>query len=208
MACEEHSRYMSDWAVPNPGAGGASDSRQSTGQSTHTSDEIRDAINSLSAAEIEKLTRYARWHSNDCAGSWDHEDLLQESVRATIEGRRNWPRTVSFAIHLLGCIRSTASAWRKRWRQHAEITDAIENSSMPPDQGRLVAAHIIDKTAGLLIADCAAIAILEALMDGELPRETIRRLRVTQKAYDATRKRIRRQLVKSIESLQGGHHVQ
>ncbi len=79
---------------------------------------------------------------------------------------------------------------------------------MSPDQGRLVAAHIIEKTAGLLSADSVAIAILEALMDGEIPRETIRRLEITRKAYDATRKRIRRQLVKSIESLQGAHHVQ
>lgn len=195
---------MSDLAVPDPSTGGVRDSRQTT----HTSDEIRDAINSLSSVEIEKLTRYARRHSNDCAGSWDHKDLLQESVRATIEGHRNWPRTINFATHLLGCIRSTASAWRKRWRQHSEITNAIEDPSMSPDQGRLVAAHIIEKTAGLLSADSVAIAILEALMDGEIPRETIRRLEITRKAYDATRKRIRRQLVKSIESLQGAHHVQ
>src|SRR5262249_26180517 len=86
----------------------------------HTADEVVRALQRLSAAELLKLQNYAHWRIRGL-GQYgrgkDEEDLLQEAILATVEGRRVWNKNVEFTTHLAGSMRSISSNWRLAERE-------------------------------------------------------------------------------------------
>jgi DNA-directed RNA polymerase specialized sigma24 family protein len=165
-------------------------------------EEITTAINGLSISDREALNRFAIWTARGCPGHWDYKDLVQESIRATIEGRRTWSVSVDFPTHLRGCVRSLAHSWRKSQSLIDNIPSGPHVSSF---EQRVIAAETIEKILSLFCGDLVGLVIIEALMDGESPHETIARLGISSNVYAAARRRIRRRIANSVYA-QGGSY--
>jgi len=176
--------------------------------SLRSREEICAAINDLSTADLHSLKKFAIWTASGCPGAWDHNDLLQESIRATLDDdRRHWSASVDFVTHLRGCIRSLAHSWRKRSCLDNATAAASGTSQVSSDEPRLIASQMIDRILGLFRGDPVASAIVEALMDREPKNETTARLGITQNVYEAARKRIGRRIASSAYA-RGGSNVQ
>jgi DNA-directed RNA polymerase specialized sigma24 family protein len=81
-------------------------------------DEISEVIESLTAEQLLKLEKFARWRirglgrAND---GRDHEDLMQEAITSTLAGHRRWNKSVSFEQHLIGAMRSISTHWGEQF---------------------------------------------------------------------------------------------
>ena len=80
-----------------------------------TDAEVREAIGSLTDADLARLGSFAWWRVQaigKAARGNKREDLLQEAIVRTLDGRRTWNRSaVDFIGHLIGVMRSIASEW-------------------------------------------------------------------------------------------------
>lgn len=110
-----------------------------------TCDEVLRAIDALSDAENERIEQFAinRIHRvGRAAAGRDHEDLLQDAVTSLINGTRHWypDAGVSFALCLIGAVRSLSSAWaghRKRNADSPRYAGLDSELSFKTDEGRL-----------------------------------------------------------------------
>jgi len=100
-----------------------------------TIDEVREAIEGLSSAELNKLEKYSRYRIRGLgrrAAGRDHEDLLKEAITATLSGNRRWRKeSVPFQNHLLGTIRSISSHWGEK----TSTSEAYLESELVRDNG-------------------------------------------------------------------------
>ena len=87
-----------------------------------TREEVDQAINRLTHAELLRLRDFAVWRvaslgRASCGRTW--EDLLGEAKLSTISGCSNngngrcWNKNVGFVIHLIGAMRSISSHWKR-----------------------------------------------------------------------------------------------
>jgi DNA-directed RNA polymerase specialized sigma24 family protein len=104
--------------------------RQTRSAPHRSREETRAAINALSGPDLQKLKRFAEWIARGRSGLWDHDDLLQEAIQATlVEDRRHWSTSVDIIAHLRGCIRSLANSWQKQKRP--SFDDAVASNGEP-----------------------------------------------------------------------------
>lgn len=101
-----------------------------------TPEEIAGAIESLTAVELVKMERFARYRIRGLgrkAQGRDHEDLIKEALTATLAGTRRWKKEkVSFMAHLVGVMRSLSSHWAEGFSQDEAY---LEAELIPDAQG-------------------------------------------------------------------------
>jgi DNA-directed RNA polymerase specialized sigma24 family protein len=77
-----------------------------------------EAISSLSGADYTTLRSFAAWRMRKLGVAIVRgktaEDLLQEALVATLEGRRAWREGITMVKHLSAVMYSVAGHWRKR----------------------------------------------------------------------------------------------
>ena len=92
----------------------------------------------LEQVAINRITRIGR----KAANGRSHEDLIQEAMKRTLARTRIWyPARVPFVEHLLGAIRSIASAWaghRKRNPESPEYAAVESQITKEDDEGNLI----------------------------------------------------------------------
>ena len=94
-------------------------SRRVPEEKAASEEEVVAAIEALTPEDLRRLNWYARKMVEALRRKSlgrDAKDLLQEAVTATLARERLWNKeAVDFVGHLLGVVRSTAWAWRRRF---------------------------------------------------------------------------------------------
>jgi CheY-like chemotaxis protein len=182
--------------------------------------EVDLAIKVLSSADLGRLQQIARLllrNIGRAARGRDWEDLLGEALCRTLIGAedvqngRHWNRSVPFAQHLAGAMKSIASLWKRQFREQetysaSELTiydaegqehspfDTVRSRSASPDQ-HLMEKDEEDRILAMFSDDAEATLVLNGWMDGLNKNEIMARGGLEAKKYAATRKRIRWKLL-------------
>src|SRR5262245_1076348 len=87
--------------------------------------EVQAAIDSLTEADLLRLEGYAIWRIRAIgrkALGRNYEDLLSESIFATLEGKRKWNKNnVDFVRYLIGAMQSISDNWGRRFNSNEPI---------------------------------------------------------------------------------------
>ena len=111
-----------------------------------SSHEVRAAILQLTSRQLAALKFYAGVRIKILgrqARGRDHDDLLQEVIRSTISGERQWKMTVPFYVHLKASIRSISNAWSQKL-----AVDELPEDGFNPDDGKPYLKATDASTAG------------------------------------------------------------
>jgi CheY-like chemotaxis protein len=189
------------------------DSRQEPERSPATKDEIVRAIEMLSFSQWQDLKKCAyrlvqRLPAN--FGKTD-EDLFQEALLRTLDGRRKWNMAaVDLFGHLLFAMKGICyGSGQKFYRgEHAFEADNVTHNAEGDEISRLENAPSCDPSADQCISakdeverlfgkfreDREATAILQAQREGgATAREIMQEQKLTRRQYEAARRRIRSQ---------------
>ena len=170
-------------------------------------DEIENAIKSLTAAEQTAIMKIAMQYAN--LTPYGADDLVQEALARTLEGRRAWPRGLPATRFFKWVIRSIVS---KEWKRKdvlldeevEDIPDGEEQralgpnpSSAAPPQGWPEERAILDKNYIIEIIkalddDPIAQKILRGMLDGAEGDELQKISGLSQTEYESKRRKIRR----------------
>jgi DNA-directed RNA polymerase specialized sigma24 family protein len=187
-----------------------------------TPEEVTQAIESLTPAELNKLHDYARtriFSLGRHAGSADAGDLLQEAVRRVLEEKRHWkPAKVDFVGFLIGVMKSIASSWKTRAERNpptirdsdfAETDDGAESNPFElaadtrPDALRQLMdgdlptqEWLVHEIEQLFSEDPICSLICGAWGDGDNGPEIMKTLELTRTQYDTAVRRIDRKIHK------------
>ena len=141
---------------------------------------------------LKKLKNYARFLVNSVPGARQYaeaDDLLNEAILRTLDGRRRWkPEKADFDTHLKGCMRSLANCHSREAARYA-MRDTAAEPSTPEHRTDLL---LFDKTRARLKGDTTASKVLELLLASCLPAEIRRMLNVKPGVYNAARARVSR----------------
>ena len=164
--------------------------------------QAQEAIANLRPTDHAKLMLIARGfvRSRLQGMSVDPEDLLQEAVVKTLDGRRRWNLTVTIIKHLDRVMESDSGHIAQKRLAHG-ITALPDNHAEPAAQrpspeDQLRVLDELDSVFALFADDPSALALLRLRGNG-LPASDIQRdLGMGKTEYETVNKRIRRRLVK------------
>ncbi|MFZ5894764.1 MAG: hypothetical protein ACOY0T_27115 [Myxococcota bacterium] len=111
-----------------------------------TDADVEAAIRALSDADSLRLRRVAEFRVRALAGlglGIDGDDLLQEALARTLDGKRQWRKSISFVRHLMETMRSIASHARDSMKACNAILDASEDAASTAD-GLPLKSHMGD----------------------------------------------------------------
>lgn len=175
-------------------------------------DEINEAINSLTSAQLQRLKSYARWRVKGLGRKKtgrDWEDLLHETIAAFYSDTRRWNKEkVDFVRAMTEAMRSVSDNWRRTFdedepRLESEIittSDSGEESNpmssiAAPDlntQRKLEAKRDVEIIENMLSKRETASLILMEWRDNMTGTEIQADLGISQKEYETEVKWIRR----------------
>jgi cellulose synthase operon protein C len=170
------------------------------------------AITSLSASDLLRLQSYARvrmmlllWLNK--AKGRDAQDLLQEAILATLDGRRTWRAGVSLQQHLAGAMRSISNGWGQevtelRPQQEPSPDFAGPNASEAPpflaitlDPERVLRAkQRLEEIHSIFPEDPIALQVVDLRGQGYTSREIQIELGMSPRQFNAASRRVRRTL--------------
>lgn len=166
--------------------------------------EVRAAIERLSNADYAKLMLIARSFAKArIRGSVvEAQDLLQDALVKTLDGRRTWNREVSILKHLDRVMESDAGHVAERQAAQAastmvESTDQRASSASDPSD-RLVVRQELDDCLSLFDGDVDALKVLHLKGEGLSASEIRQELGISRTDYDTVTKRIRRRIAKHL----------
>lgn len=174
-----------------------------------TTAEILEAFEKLSNDELLGL-RYCAKRLIDNTAYTEPLDLLHEALARSLDGRRNWPPAIDFAVYLAMTMRSVANAERKssRTKLSTPLEDAMElySESMPHSRSAEdvaisreefnIATQVAEQARASLRDDPDAQRVLSGLLSGMSPREMCESFRIDTKTFDAARHRVMRRIQK------------
>jgi DNA-directed RNA polymerase specialized sigma24 family protein len=168
-------------------------------QATPSNEQVTQAITSLSDTDFLRLQNYAKWR---VMGLGPHprgtaDDLLQEAILATLEGRRVWRKEISFTDHLFGAMRSIASHWRRNTPE--EALESIDLEAPQTVERNLIASERLKQLWELFASDTAALQVFELMGYGYGAGEIQTHLQISFEQLHAVRRRIRRRLTSEME---------
>lgn len=176
-----------------------------------TDAEVQAAVQGLSVADLLKLERHARWlvwpirPSKLKARVWN--DLLDDAIIATLDGRRVWRRTIPFVQHLRGAMRSIASNWKSDVDSDpavpasqmitegadGDFTDPLESASEATGQDdALNSKELVLRLREYFEDDALVVVVMDALAEGYGASELPGFLDVSPNKCAAALKRLRR----------------
>ena len=166
-----------------------------------STDAVTAAFNALSADERQRLKRFAYYRMMGVTGLVHHaggDDLLQEAITRTLEGKRLWNPKNTFFQHLVGCMSSIANELAKEGGRFTELLDRHPSTEedihtrLEAKARRLQIRAHMKRLRSRLQGDTLALEVLETLLDEKLPREVLLALKMQPDVYAAARKRIDR----------------
>ena len=169
-------------------------------------EEVHDAIQHLQKSDFAKLMLIARSFTKKrrLNGAYaEPEDLLQEAIAKTLDGRRRWSREVSIIRHLDRVMESDSGHFAerreleaKRGRDHMYDPDLHpESASLEPSpEDRVRDRDALDNVLASFAGDEESLQLIRLKGDDLLASEIRRELGMSKTEYDTVTKRIRRRL--------------
>lgn len=164
----------------------------------------------LSHADLVRLKAIARLHGRNLPPYLSGPDLLQEAFTRVLEGSRRQPPDVPMVAFLAQVMRSIREQhWRqhrRQARQHPKLFAALQTVDFregelpdpaPTPERRAIATQHMEAIHSLFEQDLPAQQIISALYEGLIPEETCATHALSRTAYDSTRRRIRRALLRA-----------
>ena len=170
---------------------------------TYSPDEIRAAISSFTDLNWVRVNKAAKYFASRCGREW--QELLNEALARSLEGRRNCPRSVAVPTFLGNVIRSIASEVDEL-DGHAPLNeelDALQRSpagltdlSKPSDPAAstMDAQKMYDDIVTTFDGDDTCKMLFEGTVDGIEGQELREFLELSQKDFDSKRRFVRRRL--------------
>lgn len=175
------------------------------GERVATPQEAQDAIEGLQDADYTKLMLIAMSFTKArLRGSVvEPEDLVQDAIAKTLDGRRKWNRNVSIIKHLDRVMESDSGhEAEKRVARDLRLLpedDAAEPAAKQPrPEARLTALDELEGLLALFADDQPVLDLLRLKGDGLSASEIQRELGMGKTQYDTVTKRIRRRLAKHL----------
>ena len=179
-----------------------------TSESTRyaTREEAHDAIEDLQKSDFAKLMLIARSFARKRrlnAADAEPEDLLQEAIAKTLDGRRRWSREVSIVRHLdrvmesdSGHLAERRTLEAKRGREHMYDPDLLpEPASLEPSPEASVRNRdALDNVLTSFAGDEQALQLIRLKGDDLSASEIRHQLGMSKTEYDTVTKRIRRRV--------------
>lgn len=188
------------------------DSRQEPERSLATKEEIVRAIEMLACSEQwHELKKFAYRRAQRFPASLGKtgEDLFQEALVSTLEGRKNWNMAaVDIFGHLLFAMKNIAHGWEEKFYRWESTVEAVTQNAEGDELSRLdnkpsgdpsvyesvSARDEVERLFGKFREDRVATAILQAQLKGvSTAREIMQEQSLTKRQYEAARRRIRSQ---------------
>jgi CheY-like chemotaxis protein len=180
-----------------------------------TREEVDRAITALTTAQLSRLQRYGDALVRFSQGA-DHrtgEDLLQEALRLTLEGKedggngRRWNKRVTLETYLAGAIKSISrrrkgdsppleydTVRRDVDGQEFSLLDNVAACDIPADQ-RLITEERFNRILGMFKDDPEAVLVLQSWSEGMKRNQIMQEHGLSEKQYRAAVKRIRMKLL-------------
>ncbi len=157
--------------------------------------DVGAALAALSGEDLLRLRSVARLRARSLPRDVSWSDLLQEAVVRALAGTRPWPPGVTPLAFLAGVMRSLC---HEHWRRHRlRQTVTLPGPSGSDDPERAYAAtQALAAIHRLFASDEAASAVITGLIDGMTADEIRHHYDLTAVAYDTTRRRIRRAMLR------------
>lgn len=175
-----------------------------------TTAEILQAFQDLTPQDLKALHKFAQRH---LSGIYTEPlDLVHEALHRSLDGRRNWPPGLPFAIYMLQTMKSIVNHDRERMENRPGRMVSIElgsgaaasASSWTSVEEQVIAFNeielarkVADMTREALAGDAVAVKVLDGMLAGMSPRETCEHYGFAPKDYDAARHRVMRRLRQS-----------
>jgi hypothetical protein len=187
-------------------------------------EEVRQAIGSLTTAELVKLQRLVEgsaYRLRRRVPGADGKEILDESVLRVLDGRRQWqPRNVDFVGLLVGIIRSIESEWRERAKRPEtpvletdlpdkspdgdQMPNAIQQAADPHhsverqfiESEAISQEELFEQIEELLSDDSLAALIFSERRRGTKGPEIMKASDLTRKEYDTAVRRMDRAIQK------------
>lgn len=189
-----------------------------TGETPATVREITQAVHGLTDEEHRKLRVAAQifLYGRSDQGA---DDLVNEALVRTYDGRRKWNKTIPFFIHLKGAMRSIAGHGAGKAESVLSLEAAVgsgdgkgklldtvaDKGSSGPAPEAEIAKIRIDSLKQAFATDAQALLILDAWAE-EMEMKEILELGLSKDEYNAATKRIRRHVL-SLPTGKGTNHV-
>jgi DNA-directed RNA polymerase specialized sigma24 family protein len=182
-------------------------SRRATPSEEYATDaEVEAAVRALAPADGVRLAKIARFRALALAGlgiGMSGEDLLQDTILCTLDGRKRWRKSVKFVTHLIRAIQNIASHAREAQAGRTMVMVAVAEPDGPSD-GVVVASHASDAERLAAVGEQFALIektfegddevglVVECMARGMNGPEVQRDLNITQTEYETIMKRLRR----------------
>jgi DNA-directed RNA polymerase specialized sigma24 family protein len=170
-----------------------------------TAADVARAIHALTDADLVRLRALARLWTRGLPGHLGWSDVLHEAIARALDGTRRWPSGVPILAFLSGIMRSICiDQWRREQRDSLLLvrdgvaSDAVataDAAARDPER-MLAAAQRLAAIHRLFAGDPAALKIIAGLAEGLTADEICGRYAMSERDYDATRKRMRRALLR------------
>jgi len=179
-----------------------------------TPDEVRAALDALGEADLVRLEKFARYRIRGLgrkAEGRDHDDLLGEAIRDTLDPeKRRWNKDVSFVRHLVGAMRSISSHWREQFDENEPLLESellqttdegevlspldVVGSGAPGAERILAAKEELERIEKAVADDTVVSDILGGLRAEMLAGEIREVLGLSVIEYETAMKRFRRRV--------------
>lgn len=177
-----------------------------------TVEEVEAAVTALTEGDRLRLESFGRRRIERIGAATDgrdHEDLLAEAYRLTLEGDRRWPKGVLFIAYLCEVMRSISSHWAEKYgrqlddgrtavRSDVDIRTDLVTGEVGTDP-RLAGAHLdtIDAARALFADDPITSNILAGIEEGMQAPEICALLDITPTTYASTVRDMRRAMIRA-----------
>ncbi len=181
-----------------------------------STEEIQNAIQSLTAGELIKLERYAFYRIRSLGKQnlgREGGDLLREAMALCLSGERRWNRSkVGFFNFLVGIMRSVSSHWKEKESQLGIVSEKdvplsfglhspLESThSEAPSQERLLAAHqLVNQIRAAFAGDPEVLNVMKGFEEGLKGPEVQAEFGMTRLEFESAVRRLRRRFERDSE---------
>lgn len=174
-----------------------------TAGETYSPDELREQIAAFTPLDWLRIRKAAMHFSKRCRLEW--EELQNEALLRSLDGRRNCPRNVAVTTFLGNVIRSIASEadgttgfvhlseeLETQQRSPSGLTDLTKPAD--PAASAMDAQKIIAEVISAFNGDETSEMLFEGMIDGIEGQELRELLGLSQKEFDSRRRLVRRRL--------------
>jgi hypothetical protein len=121
----------------------------------------------------------------------DHEDLLNEAIERTLDGRRNLNRKVDTVTNLIGSMRSIAHEWTENAARHTVLSDDLHDGNSI--KSSILNGIVRERIRKEFDHDAELRSLWHSMCDGDFPHETKAKLNMSSAIYDTVKKRLIRE---------------